>query len=70
MSPPEQHAAVERLRGTMTKHSFIAYRDDRKAESQPITFDGRRLARLGSIASAVDPVYPRRPGPSLASQRS
>jgi hypothetical protein len=33
MSPPEQHAAVERLRGTMTKHSFIAYRDDRKAES-------------------------------------
>ena len=24
----------------MTKHSFIAYRDDRGGESQPITFDG------------------------------
>ena len=35
-----RHAAVELLRGTMTKHSFIAYRDDRLGESQPITFDG------------------------------
>jgi hypothetical protein len=35
-----QHAAVELLRGTMTKHSFIAYRDDRAGDSQPITFDG------------------------------
>jgi len=35
-----QHAAVELLRGTMTKHSFIAYRDDGLGESQPITFDG------------------------------
>jgi hypothetical protein len=35
-----QHAAVELLRGTMTKHDFIAYRDDRLGESQPITFDG------------------------------
>jgi hypothetical protein len=34
-----QHAAVELLRGTMTKHSFIAYRDDRAGESQPITFE-------------------------------
>jgi SAM-dependent methyltransferase len=37
---PLQHAAVELLRGTMTKHNFIAYRDDRLAQSQPITFDG------------------------------
>jgi SAM-dependent methyltransferase len=35
-----QHAAVELLRGTMAKHSFIAYRDDRHGESQPITFAG------------------------------
>jgi len=28
------------LRGTMTKHNFIAYRDDRAGESQPISFDG------------------------------
>jgi hypothetical protein len=40
LSPPLQHAAVELLRGTMTKHSFIAYRDDRLGESQPITFAG------------------------------
>ncbi len=40
LSPPLQHAAVELLRGTMAKHNFIAYRDDRLGESQPITFDG------------------------------
>jgi SAM-dependent methyltransferase len=40
LPPPLQHAAVELLRGTMTKHNFIAYRDDRLGGSQPITFDG------------------------------
>jgi hypothetical protein len=40
LPPPLQHAAVELLRGTMTMHNFIAYRDDRAAESQPIAFDG------------------------------
>jgi SAM-dependent methyltransferase len=40
LSPPLQHAAVELLRGTMTKHNFIAYRDDRRGDSQPITFAG------------------------------
>jgi hypothetical protein len=40
LSPQLQHAAVELLRGTMTKHNFIAYRDDRLGESQPIRFDG------------------------------
>jgi len=40
LSPPFQHAAAELLRGTMTRHSFIAYRDDCRSESQPITFDG------------------------------
>ena len=43
LSPPLQHAAVELLRGTMTKHNFIAYRDDRPGESQPIAFDGDAL---------------------------
>ena len=37
-----QHAAVELFRGTMVSHSFIAYRDDRSDESQPITFAGDR----------------------------
>jgi 2-polyprenyl-3-methyl-5-hydroxy-6-metoxy-1,4-benzoquinol methylase len=40
LPPPMQHAAVELLRGTMTRHSFIAYRGDRTSESQPIRFDG------------------------------
>jgi SAM-dependent methyltransferase len=40
LAPPAQHAAVELLRGTMTRHSFIAYRDDRAGESQPIKFEG------------------------------
>jgi SAM-dependent methyltransferase len=40
LSPQLQHAAVELLRGTMTRHSFIAYRDDRPIEGQPITFGG------------------------------
>ena len=39
LSPPLQHAAVELLRGTMTRHNFIVYRDDRPGEGQPITFD-------------------------------
>jgi SAM-dependent methyltransferase len=40
LAPPMQHAAVELLRGTMTRHSFIAYRNDRAGNSQPITFEG------------------------------
>jgi len=40
LSPASQHAAVEMLRGTMTKHNLVAYRDDRRSESQPIAFDG------------------------------
>jgi hypothetical protein len=39
---PLQHAAVELLRGTMTKHDFMAYRDDHAGESQPVSFDGER----------------------------
>ena len=40
LSPRLQHAAVELLRGTMVTHNFIAYRDDRVGENQPIAFDG------------------------------
>src|SRR6516165_10744157 len=40
LSPPLQHAAVELLRGTITKHNFIAYRDDRPENSRSITFEG------------------------------
>ena len=40
LAPPIQHAAVELLRGTIAKHSFVAYRDDHPGDSQPISFDG------------------------------
>lgn len=40
LPPPEQHAAVELLRGTMTRHNFIAYRDDHHGNTRPITFSG------------------------------
>jgi hypothetical protein len=40
LPPPAQHAAIELLRGTMDRHSFVAYRNDREAEAQPITFEG------------------------------
>jgi SAM-dependent methyltransferase len=35
-----QHAAMELLRGTMDRHSFVAYRDDRARQAQPIAFEG------------------------------
>lgn len=37
-APSLKYAAVELLRGTMTQHSFIAYRDDYPGECQPISF--------------------------------
>jgi SAM-dependent methyltransferase len=40
LPPRAQHAAVELLRGTMDRHSFVAYRDDREREAQTIAFDG------------------------------
>jgi SAM-dependent methyltransferase len=40
LPPSLKYAAVELLRGTMTRHSFIAYRNDHPGESQPITFEG------------------------------
>ena len=40
LPPRAQHAALELLRGTMDRHSFVAYRGDREREAQPITFDG------------------------------
>ena len=40
LPPRAQHAALELLRGTMDRHSFIAYRGDREREAQPITFEG------------------------------
>jgi SAM-dependent methyltransferase len=40
LSVEEQYAAVELFRGTMVRHSAIAYRDDRPGENGPIRFEG------------------------------
>jgi SAM-dependent methyltransferase len=40
LSQEEQFAAVELFRGTMVRHSALAFRDDDPAESQLIRFDG------------------------------
>jgi SAM-dependent methyltransferase len=38
LSPPEQYAAIELFRGTMARHSMVAYRDDDPGRPQQISF--------------------------------
>jgi SAM-dependent methyltransferase len=40
LSIPEQYAAVELFRGTMIRHSLVAYRDDSPGDMPLISFDG------------------------------
>ncbi len=40
LSLPEQYAAIELFRGTMARHSVIAYRSDRKSNTQDVSFTG------------------------------
>lgn len=40
LSFAEQYAAVELFRGTMVRHSMVAYRDDSPGGAQPISFTG------------------------------
>jgi SAM-dependent methyltransferase len=40
LPPRAQHTAMELLRGTMDRHSFVAHRDDRGQEGEPIAFEG------------------------------
>jgi len=40
LSEREQYSASELFRGTITRHSFVAYRSDRPTEKQPIRFTG------------------------------
>ena len=39
LSARDQYAAVELFRGTMVRHSLIAYRSDRPAEQRPVRFE-------------------------------
>jgi hypothetical protein len=38
----DQYAAIELFRGTMTRHSLIAHREDLPGDSQPVRFDDER----------------------------
>ncbi len=49
LSAREQYAAVELLRGTISRHSFIAYRDDCPGVPQPIRFDDNAWLRYVPI---------------------
>jgi hypothetical protein len=40
LSPAEQYAAVELFRGTMVRHSIVAYRNDNPNGPQPVSFAG------------------------------
>jgi len=40
LSLPEQYAAIELFRGTMVRHSIVAYRNDHPGGSQPVSFAG------------------------------
>ena len=40
LSAQDQYAAVELFRGTISRHSLIAYRDDHPGDPQPINFNG------------------------------
>jgi SAM-dependent methyltransferase len=51
LPPHEQYAAVELFRGTMVRHSFIAYRDLERAEAQRISFAGDAWLRYVPIRS-------------------
>src|SRR5215471_18802337 len=45
LSVAEQYAAVELFRGTMVRHSMVAYRDDNPGDPQRVTFAGDTLLR-------------------------
>jgi hypothetical protein len=59
----EQYVAVELLRGTMLRHSLIAYRNDRMGDNQPVRFDGDewpnykpiRLSETTSVQKRLPP---------------
>lgn len=49
LPPPEQHAAVELFRGTMLRHSVVAYRDDRGPALRQPSFSGDAWQRYVPI---------------------
>jgi SAM-dependent methyltransferase len=40
LAPNAQYAAIELFRGTMVRHGFVAYRNDRPSQVAPADFDG------------------------------
>ena len=40
LSPPDQYAAIELFRGTMARHTVVAYRSDDARNARPVSFTG------------------------------
>jgi SAM-dependent methyltransferase len=49
LTPEEQYAAVELFRGTMVRHSVIAYRNDKTGGPYPVSFAGNAWQRYVPI---------------------
>ena len=49
LTPKEQYAAVELFRGTMVRHSVIAYRNDKTGGPYPVSFAGNGWQRYVPI---------------------
>jgi hypothetical protein len=62
LSPAEQYAAVELFRGTMVRHSVVAYRNDNPDGAQRISFDGENAIGRSSWINLYGP----NPGGSIA----
>jgi len=52
LTPKEQYAAVELFRGTMVRHSVIAYRNDKTGGSYPVSFAGDAWQRYVPIRAS------------------
>jgi SAM-dependent methyltransferase len=66
LSVQEQYAAVELFRGTISRHSFIAYRDDRPGAPQPIRFDDDAWQTYVPIRQPSVICIQKRPPPGAA----
>lgn len=66
LDPPDQAAAVELFRGTMTRHSAVVHRQDHPGDPQPIRFTGGDLLGYVPIVEPTVLVLEERLPPGAA----
>src|SRR5262249_16841382 len=66
LSIAEQYAAVELFRGTMIRHSMVAYRDDSPDDPKPVTFAGDAWLRYVPLRMADNICVQERLAPGAA----